>query len=51
MPLMPALGKQKEADLLSSRPVWYTDQVPGQPKATQRNLVSTPTPKYFLNLV
>ena len=30
-PFIPALGRQKQADLLSSRPAWSTQQVPGQP--------------------
>lgn len=31
MSVIPALGRQKQADLLSSEPTWSTEQVSGQP--------------------
>ena len=41
MPLIPALGRQRQSDLLSLRPAWFKKQVLGQPRAvTQRNRVS-----------
>jgi hypothetical protein len=39
MPLTLALRRQRQADLWSLRPAWYTKQVPGQPEL-QRNPVS-----------
>lgn len=37
MPLIPALGKQRQVDV-SLRPAWSTDEVPGQPGLQRKAL-------------
>jgi hypothetical protein len=37
-PLIPALSWLRQVDLLSSRPAWFTERVPGQPGLQKETL-------------
>jgi hypothetical protein len=51
MPLIPALGRQRQADgYLSSRPAWSTKWVPGQPGLHRETLSRTPPPQKKKNV-
>jgi hypothetical protein len=45
MPLIPALGRQRQGRFLSSRPAWSTEWVPGQSGWLNRETLSQKKPK------